>query len=154
MFEQVRRIDREIDQDECIEVIKKNNVGILSLNNTAGHPYGVPLNYMFWDGALYFHCAKEGKKLNLISSDDRACFVIIGKNEVVPNELTTYYQSVIIFGNIEKITDDGTKNDILLRFGEYFGCDSEMNKRYVEKKTAACDVLKFEIAHISGKMKK
>ena len=31
-----------------------------------GYAYGVPLNYVYVDNSIYFHCAKEGHKLDNI----------------------------------------------------------------------------------------
>ena len=154
MFQKMRRADRQATQDECIAIIKSSSAGVLSLNGTDGYPYGVPLNYMYSDGALYFHCAKEGEKLARIAHDNRACFTVIGRNEVLPEAVSTNYQSVIIFGDIGIIADDKQKRDILMDFGVHFGCEREMLEKYVVKSADACHVLKLDIAHMSGKARK
>ena len=154
MFHKMRRAERQITEDECIAIIKNNNAGVLSLCGAGGYPYGVPLNYMYLDGVLYFHCAKEGRKLALISHDDKACFTVIGKNEVVPDAVSNNYQSVIVFGSIGIVTDDTLKHEILIEFGVHFGCEQGMLEKYVAKHSDSCHVLKLTIAHMSGKMRK
>lgn len=74
----MRRKDREItDFNEIIEIMKKCDSVTLGLNDD-GYPYLVPLNFgLHVDGEqveLYFHCAIQGTKLDLIKKDNRATF--------------------------------------------------------------------------------
>jgi len=155
MFEKMRRADRELSQDQCLEIISANNTGFLSLSNPDGYPYGIPMSYMFYENALYFHCAKEGKKLDLISKSNKACFSVISKNDILPDSFATNYQSAIVFGDISKIDHEQQKNDILMKFGAHFGCkDTALIAKYVEAKGPPCDVLRLSIVHMTGKMRK
>ena len=74
----MRRSDREIkDFDEIIEVINKCDVCRLAIND-GDYPYIVPMNFGFniEDGkvVLYFHCASEGKKLELLRKNNKVAF--------------------------------------------------------------------------------
>ena len=59
------------------------------------------------DGKLLFHCAREGHKLDAVARCDKASFCVIDQDRVVPEEYTTYFRSVIAFGRIRVIGDDG-----------------------------------------------
>ena len=66
----MRRKDREVaDFTEQLAIIKKCDVCRIALNDEDGFPYIVPMNFGMdvQDGQLYlyFHCATEGKKLDL-----------------------------------------------------------------------------------------
>jgi len=154
MYQKMRRADRQVTEDECITIIKANNAGTLSLSDTNGYPYGVPLNYMFHSDAIYFHCAKEGKKIDLIAQNAKACFTVIGKNEVVPKDVSTNYQSVIIFGDIEIVADKQLKHDMLIELGAHFGCERGMLEGYVAAHENACHLLRLNIAYMSGKARR
>ena len=70
----MRRSDREIKEyNEIIGVIEKCDVCRLALNND-GYPYIIPLNFGFKEengkAELYFHCANEGTKLELIKKEE------------------------------------------------------------------------------------
>jgi nitroimidazol reductase NimA-like FMN-containing flavoprotein (pyridoxamine 5'-phosphate oxidase superfamily) len=72
----MRRKDRRInDISELHEIIKKAGVCRLGLavNNT---PYVVPVNFGYdaEENCLYFHCAKEGRKLDMIKQNNTVCF--------------------------------------------------------------------------------
>jgi nitroimidazol reductase NimA-like FMN-containing flavoprotein (pyridoxamine 5'-phosphate oxidase superfamily) len=109
----MRRKDREItDFEEIIKIIQKCDVCRLALHDAA-YPYIVPLNFGFTaeDGAvtLYFHGAAEGKKLDLIRTDNRAGFEMDCSHELVADrktgQVTMTYESVIGYGIIRMLDD-------------------------------------------------
>ncbi len=108
----MRRKEREIqDFDEIVEALRRADTIRLGLNGPE-YPYVVPLSFGFEvaDGkiAVYIHGAKEGLKHDLMARDNRVCveadtcerFVDLG------NDVTTAYESVIGFGEIEKLTSE------------------------------------------------
>lgn len=46
-----------------------------------GYPYGIPLDHWYdeTNGKLYFHCAKEGQKLDAIEKDDKVSYCVCDK---------------------------------------------------------------------------
>ena len=56
-FREMRRMDRKISDNQARELLKNNTYGVLSTIGVDGYPYGVPLNYVFFNDAIYFHCA-------------------------------------------------------------------------------------------------
>jgi len=104
----MRRKDREItDIDEKLKIIAKCKFCRLGLSEN-NIPYIVPLNYGFShdDGKLnlYFHSAKEGKKLDIIQKNNKACFEIDCDTKLIEGELPCDYgyefTSIIGFGKI------------------------------------------------------
>ncbi len=72
----MRRTDREVkDTAEIMKIIEKCDVCRLGLSD-GNVPYVVPMNYgyEYSDGklTLYFHGAKEGKKLQIIQNNASA----------------------------------------------------------------------------------
>ena len=66
MFREIRLKDRVINNEKAIEIIKKGSYGVLSTIGEDGYPYGVPLNYTYFDNCICFHCAQKGHKLENI----------------------------------------------------------------------------------------
>lgn len=75
----------------------------------------MPLSYLYEDGKLLFHCAKAGHKLDAVARCDKASFCVIDQDRVVPEEYTTYFRSVIAFGRIRVIGDDGERRSAVER---------------------------------------
>ena len=100
MFRPMRRGKQLLPPEESIQILEQGTSGVLAVAGDAGYPYAVPLSYVYTDGKLYFHCAKSGHKLDAIRRNSKTSFCVIGQDAVVPLEYTTYFRSVIAFGQI------------------------------------------------------
>ena len=83
MFRDMRRKNQQMSEKEAIKVLSNSSYGVLGLIGDGGYPYTVPLNYIFCDGKVYFHCASEGHKIDSVKNDDRASFCVV---ENLPQE--------------------------------------------------------------------
>ena len=54
-WRQIRRKDRVLDRNGAEDILKKGTYGVLSTFGQDGYPYGVPVNYFYKDGHIYFH---------------------------------------------------------------------------------------------------
>lgn len=154
MFRGLRRQDRQIEKNQTIDILEKANYGVLSTVDDNGQPYGVPLNYVYEKGALYFHCAIEGYKLDNIKNNSKVSFCVVGHENVLPDKFSTDYESVIIFGRAEEVFDD-EKNMALLGLIDKYSPDyMEKGKEYIIKLECRTKVIKVNIEHISGKARK
>ena len=100
MFREMRRKGQALPDDVCKEILEKAPHGVLAVSGDGGWPYAVPLSFVYSAGTVYFHCACEGHKLDAVRRDARASFCVVDSDEVVAEEYTTYYRSVIaLFGN-------------------------------------------------------
>lgn len=68
-------------EEECIRILKEEPRGVLSMIGDGGYPYGIPLDHWYdeTNGKLYFHCAKEGHKLDAIEKDDKVSYCVCDK---------------------------------------------------------------------------
>ena len=71
MFREMRRKDREISINDSREILTKACYGVLSTISENGYPYGVPVNYVFYNGYIYFHSAKEVHKIDNIKNNSK-----------------------------------------------------------------------------------
>jgi uncharacterized protein len=109
----VRRSEREITDRATIDsIIRSCPAGRLGLSDD-GEPYVVPLCFGYDGDALYFHCAKEGRKIDIIRRNNRVCFefdVVTGVEEA--DEACRWgigYRSVIGVGTAHIVEDAGSK---------------------------------------------
>lgn len=152
MFRDIRRINQMISEEETIDVIKNNSYGVLGLIGDYGYPYTVPLNYVFCDGKIFFHCASEGHKIDAIKKDSKASFCVVNRYDVVPSMLATDFLSVIVFGRVNIIFDKEEKRHILVKFVEKFApAFSEYGYSEIEKLINKVCILELCIEHMSGK---
>ena len=58
MFRKIKLKDRAVDDEKAIKILLKGSYGVLSTTGEDGYPYGVPLNYTYFDNCICFHCAQ------------------------------------------------------------------------------------------------
>ena len=110
---QMRRFRQELSSEECDQVLERQTSGVLAVLGDEGYPYAVPLSYVYAGGNIYFHCAKEGHKLDAIRKDNKVSFCVVDQDQVVPEEYTTYFRSVIVFGTARLLADEKEKRQAL-----------------------------------------
>ncbi|MBD7912517.1 pyridoxamine 5'-phosphate oxidase family protein [Clostridium cibarium] len=154
MFREMRRKDRELKNDEIIEVLKNTSYGILSTISENGYPYGVPISYVFFNDSIYFHCATKGHKLDNILNNDKVSFCVVGNTCVLPEEFSTKYESLIVFGKAIEVFDDEKNMALLETLNKYSPDFIEQGKEYIIKAGKATKVIKITIDHISGKARR
>jgi nitroimidazol reductase NimA-like FMN-containing flavoprotein (pyridoxamine 5'-phosphate oxidase superfamily) len=106
----MRRINHEItDKKVREEILSKSvicRIGIID----EGAPYIVPLNYGYFNHAIYIHSAAEGKKIDLLKINNKVCFEIEYATEIIKKDVScewsTKYRSLIGYGTGEIISDD------------------------------------------------
>ena len=153
MFRPMRRSGQALGMDACKEVLSRGTSGVLALLGDGGWPYAVPMSYAFDGEKLYFHCAREGHKLDAIRREARASFCVVDRDDVKPAEYTSYFRSVIIFGRVRVIEDEAQmRAAIELLARRYFPEDSAENRRRaIEREWAGLCMLEMDIDHLSGK---
>ena len=149
----VRRQDRLLDFNRAFELLNNNEYGFLALGGDEG--YGLPINFVLADDCIYFHCAPEGEKLNRISKNNKACFCTVGYTNPLPSKFSTEYESVMVFGKIEIVTDDGERMKALEYIIDKYSPEfKEKGKMYAGKSFGRTAILRIDIERVSGKSKK
>ena len=99
MFREMRRKKQLLPEEVSIRILEDNTSGVLAVYGDDGYPYAVPLSYVYDDFKIYFHSAISGHKIDAIKCNPKVSFCVIDQDEIVPEKYTTYFRSVIVFGN-------------------------------------------------------
>ena len=129
--------------------------GRLATCGQAGQPYITPLNYLYHEGKIYFHCKLTGRKLDNLAENHRVCFEVsdaikITISEDRPCGCSTRYTSVLAFGAARIITDEAEKTSLLNLLTEKFAA-GKAYQPVTEKEATGCTVVEIRIDEISGK---
>lgn len=152
MFREMRRNKQLLSEEETIAILARRMNGVLAVTGDDQYPYAVPLSYVYADGKIYFHCARQGHKLDGIAANDKVSFCVIDKDENVPHEFTSYFRSVIVFGRARVLTADEEKRHALeCIVSKYSPGLTEEGKREIEKGWKAVCTVEIEIEHMTGK---
>ena len=154
MFRKMRRFKQELNETECKKILKNEVRGVPSVIGDDGYPYGVPVSYAYSDGKIFFHCAKEGHKVDAIKNNPKVSFTVIAQDDVVPEAYGTDFASVIAFGKASFVEDPEemlqSHIPIIEKYSnEYYDGGIE----YFNKAKAAMRMVRIDIEHITGKGK-
>ena len=107
MFRKMRRSPQALTHEEIVEVLKKENRGVLCMQGDDGYPYGVPINHYYDEetGKLYFHGANFGYRVECIKRDPKVSYCVFGQDFQKEGDWAKYVKSVVIFGKVELIED-------------------------------------------------
>ena len=151
-FRPMRRQRQQLSKEESLKILTKATSGTLALLGDNNYPYAVPLSYVYDQGCLYFHSAKEGHKIDAISRHNLASFTVIWQDEVHGSEYTTYYQSVIAFGRISILDDPAKKLEAAQKLGRrYNPNDEEALLNELKKSLDHMLIICLEIEHLTCK---
>ncbi len=120
-------------------------------------PYVVPLCYGYRDGRLYAHCAREGRKTNILRRNAAVCFEVSVDVELVPAGRpcgwSMRYRSVIGAGRATLVDAPEEKRaalDVIMsHYGDRPGEDGSY--RYGDAALANMLIIRVDVESLSGK---
>lgn len=154
MFRDMRRFKQQISDAECIEILKKEPRGVLSVLGDDGYPYGIPMDHWYLEayGKLYFHCAKEGHKLDAIKKCDKVSYCVIDQGYRKEGEWALNINSVVVFGRMHTVDDEDKKREICTNLVKKFSDDEEYLQKELTNAFPRVCCLELAIEHMTGKL--
>ena len=153
MFRELQRKNKQISMEECIELLKKEKRGVLSVLGDDDYPYGMPMNHWYneEDGKIYFHCGKSGHRLDALCKSNKVSFCTYDRGYREDGDWALHVKSVIVFGRIEVIDDMDTIADVARKLSYKFTQDEEYIQNEIDKYAKATLLLRLTLEHICGK---
>lgn len=171
----MRRKDREMDREFALKIIDKSAFGTIALVDEEG-PYCLPLSIVREGEFLYFHSAREGRKIEILDREPRVSVAFVGQvkvpklhtedeldriveegriGEIISKVYTSEFESAIVFGKVKRILDDSQKIKGLRLICEKYTADKlKYFDKAIEKSLNLVNIYRIEIEKISGKRKK
>ena len=154
MFRPMRRFKQLISDEECKEVLRSESRGVLSVIGDEGYPYGIPMDHWYseTDGKLYFHCAREGHKLDAIRQCNKVSYCVMDKGFRKDGEWALNIRSVVIFGRIKIVDDEEKRIEIGTNLCRKFTDDESYIEHEVKNALPRALCLELTPEHITGKL--
>ncbi len=138
--------------DEMEKILKETIVGRLALSDNS-IPYIVPLNFSYHNGKIFFHCAWEGKKLEILRDNPNCCFEVdrYAGNAIYHYETECHleYDSVLAFGKAHIVENEGEMLDLLKMF-----CDKYSSKdglALTPERARKCCCVVVDVERLTGR---
>ena len=156
MFREMLRIRQQLTEEDCIEILKREKRGVLSVLGDDDYPYGMPLNHFYCedDGRIYFHGGKMGHKIDAMRRHDKASFCVYDQGFVREGEWALNIRSVIVFGRIEMIEDEEKMIDISRRLSYKFTKDEAYIEDEIRRSGPRTLLFALVPEHMTGKLVK
>ena len=154
MFRKMRRFKQQISEEQCIELLKEQPRGVLSMIGDNGYPYGVPMDHWYseQDHKLYFHCAKAGHKIDAVSACDKVSYCVMDEGYRRDGEWALNINSVVVFGRIRIVQDDQKKREICTGMCRKFTDDEVYIQKELDSSFSRVCCLELTIEHMTGKL--
>ncbi len=150
-FRKMRRGEKEVSEETAYGILRNCSYITLSVKLENGFPYAVPLNHVYEENRVYFHCAIEGEKTDAFKYDSRVCFSAVDMSHTVPEKFTTSFRSITAFGNVNRVEGDEKVRALTYLIRRFSPDFYENGLKYIEKMKDKTAVYAVDIEHITGK---
>ena len=146
----MRRFKQELPFEESERILRDGRYVVMAVAGDDDYPYSVPVNYVYTGKNIYLHSAMSGHKVDSLMRNPKCSLCIVDKDDVVPEEFTSYFRSVIVFGKADFVEDVNDKVSALqllcAKYSPGINPDAEIAKLL---KTVC--VIRIDVERISGK---
>ena len=151
MFREMRRSRQLLTMDATEAILERCTNGILACVGDDDYPYAVPLSYVYHNGKIYFHSAKEGHKIDAIASNPRVSFAVVDEDRIISEKFSNYYRSVIVFGKA-RIVQGNKYGEAFRALVEKYSADlpEDIRQKEIDTCNRAC-IVAIDIEHMTGK---
>ncbi len=153
MFRKLARPNQQLSDKECIDILKTETRGVLSVLGDGGYPYGMPMNHWYneEDGCLYFHSGRGGHRLDALTKCAKVSFCTYTQGTRGEGEWAWKVKSVIVFGQMEVISDMAAIADITRKLSYKFTQDTNYIETEIAQSAHKTLLLKLVPQHMCGK---
>lgn len=153
MFRELFRKNQQIPMQECVQLLKSETRGVLSVLGDDGYPYGTPMNHWYndADGKIYFHTGNVGHRLDALKQCDKVSFCVYNQGYRNAGEWAWHVNSVIVFGRMQIIDDMDLVTEITTKLSHKFTQDEAYIRKEIQLHGHRTLLLQLTPEHICGK---
>lgn len=146
----MRRFKQQLAAEDADIILRKGRYCVMAVSDHDGYPYAVPVNYVYDGASIYIHSAVRGHKIESLKRNPKCSLCIVDKDDVIAEEFTSYFRSVIVFGTARFIEQPDKKIEALRRLAEKYspGIDPEAEiARFIK----TVSIVRIDIDSVTGK---
>ncbi len=147
----MRRKDKALTEAQIIDILTAGEEGVLATIGEDGYPYAVPLNYVFHNGSIYFHCAMSGHKIENMEYNPNVSFCVVSDTKILAEEFSTRFKSVVVFGRAEESRGEEKILGLTELIKRLAKDHVPAGEKYIKQAQDKTRVFKINVEHMSGK---
>lgn len=154
MFREMLRKKQQLPESECIDILKTQLRGVLSVLGDDDYPYGMPINHYYCeeDRKIYFHGGKKGHKIDAMKKHDKASFCVYDEGFRREGEWALNIKSVIVFGRIEFVEEQEKVYRLSAELSRKFTGDETYIQDEIRRSGPGTLMFALVPEHITGKI--
>ena len=152
MFRELTRKKQQLTREDCVQILKNEMRGVLSVQGDDGYPYGLPIDHWYneEDGKLYFHSGKTGHKIDALRKSDKVSFCVYDQGFRRAGEWALNIKSVIAFGRARIVEENDRVVEITRKLSRKYTADEEYIEEEIRKYGAGTLLTEMETEHMTG----
>jgi len=112
----------EEHEEDVVAFLHEMNYGFLATKNDSDYPGILPINFVYFNDAIYFHGSRIGEKMKSMKQHPAVSFAVAKDYAQIPSYMndpfyacpaTVFFKSVIAHGNAVIVEDLEEKCDVL-----------------------------------------
>lgn len=107
MERKMRRFRQQLPDCESERILREGRYAVMAVAGDDEYPYAVPVNYVLSGRSVYLHSASQGHKIDSLLRHPKCSMCVVDKDDVIPEEFTSYFRSVIVFGQAHIVESGG-----------------------------------------------
>lgn len=150
MAQPMRRFKQQLPAVEAVRILRKGKYCVMAVSGDEGYPYAVPVNYVYDGTAIFIHSAAQGHKIDALRRNPKCTLCVVDKDDVIPEEFTSYFRSVIVFGKAHFVETTDEKIAALRLLGDKYSPGIKPEDEIARFIKSVC-IVRIDIDRVTGK---
>lgn len=150
MERKLRRFRQQLPSEETDRILNDGKYAVWAVSGDDDYPYAVPVNYVCRARTIFIHSAAQGHKIDAIRRNPKCSLCIVDKDDIVPEEFTSYFRSVIVFGTAHIIESEEEKITALRLLSDKYSPGINPSAE-IQRFLKAVFIIRIDIEYVTGK---
>ncbi len=150
MTRAMRRFKQQLPAKEVERILRTGKYCVMAVSGDDDYPYTIPVNYVYDGTSIYIHSAAQGHKIDALKRNPKCSLCIVDKDDVIPEEFTSYFCSVIVFGKADFVEPMEDKVTALRLLGDKYSPSIDPDVEISRFIKTVC-IIRINIDSVTGK---
>lgn len=150
MTRTMRRFKQQLSAEETEKILRDGKYCVMAVSGDEDYPYTVPVNYVYDGTSIYIHSAAQGHKIDALKRNPKCSLCVVDKDEVKPEEFTSYFRSLVVFGKAYFVESTEEKIAALRLLGDKYSPGIDPQAEIARFIKTVC-IVRIDIDSATGK---
>lgn len=150
MARTMRRFKQQLSAEDTESILRNGKYCVMAVSGDDDYPYALPINYIYDGTSIFIHSAAQGHKTDALKRNPKCSLCIVDKDDVIPEEFTSYFRSVIAFGTAHFVESTDEKIAALRLLTEKYSPGIDPDAEIARFIKTVC-IIRIDIDSVTGK---